>query len=234
MVIDPDRRAYDLSPTRRALLEALLRREGIAQTSAPSHIPRLSRRQPGPLSFAQERLWFLHQLAPESALYNLDTAVGLPFVPDAGLLRRALNEIVRRHEALRTTFQLVDGAPVQVVAPRLELPLQVVDLRDRPAAERDAEAARWAATESRLSFNLTTGPLIRAALIILDDDRSLYFHCLHHIVFDEWSSGVFTAELTALYDAFAAGRPSPLPELPIQYPDFAVWQRAWLLRGPEL
>src|ERR1051326_3601393 len=148
MVIDTDRRAYDLSATRRPFVEALLRREGIAQTSAPSHIPRLSRRQPGPLSFAQERLWFLHQLAPESALYNLDTAVGLPFVPDAGLLRRALNEIVRRHEALRTTFQLVDGAPVQVVAARLALPLQVVDRGVHGGADGAVRRLRGRATVS--------------------------------------------------------------------------------------
>ncbi|HHH41604.1 MAG TPA: amino acid adenylation domain-containing protein, partial [Chloroflexi bacterium] len=181
-----------------------------------------------PLSFAQQRLWFLDQLAPNSPLYNIPDAVRITGPLDVGVLERSLNEIVRRHEVLRTTFAAVEGRPIQVIAPELHLPLPVVDLRSLPKARREAEALRLATEEAQRPFDLARGPLIRALLLRLDEEEHIALLTVHHTVSDGWSTGVFMGEIAALYEAFAAGKPSPLPELPIQYADFAVWQREWL------
>ena len=189
-----------------------------------------------PLSFAQERLWFLDQFEPGSPFYNIPTAVRLTGRLDVAALERALNEIVSRHESLRTTFATMDGEPVQVISPSLTLTLPVVDLRELPEAEREAEAMRLATEEAKRPFNLSRGPLLRASLLQLDEacpERSrreeyIVLLTMHHIISDGWSIGVFIGELTTLYGAFSSGRPSPLPELPIQYADFALWQREWL------
>ncbi len=181
-----------------------------------------------PLSFAQQRLWFLDQLAPNSPLYNIPDAVRITGPLDVGVLERSLNEIVRRHEVLRTTFAAVEGRPIQVIAPELHLPLPIVDLRSLPKARREAEALRLATEEAQRPFDLARGPLIRALLLRLDEEEHIALLTVHHTVSDGWSTGVFMGEMAALYEAFAAGKPSPLPELPIQYADFAVWQREWL------
>src|SRR5690606_12429306 len=144
------------------------------------------------------------------------------------LLHQALNQIVRRHEALRTTFAERDGRPVQVIAPSLEIPLPVVDLRRMPPAEREAEAQRLAMEEARRPFDLARGPLIRARMVTLDREDHRLLLTMHHIVSDGWSMGVLSRELQTLYTAYALGRTPQLPELPIQYADFAVWQRNWL------
>ncbi|MFO7587518.1 MAG: amino acid adenylation domain-containing protein, partial [Gemmatimonadota bacterium] len=184
-----------------------------------------------PASYAQQRMWFLDQFEPGSAFYNIPTALRLEGRLDAESLERAINEVVRRHEALRTTFAAVDGRPVQVVVPDLCLPLRRVDLAGRDDADR--EAARLTEEEARRPFDLANGPLLRATLVRLDAGRHLLLVTMHHIVSDGWSIGVFVNETAVLYEAFRLGRPSPLPELPIQYPDFAEWQQNWL-RGEVL
>jgi amino acid adenylation domain-containing protein/FkbM family methyltransferase len=181
-----------------------------------------------PLSFAQQRLWFLDQLDPGSPFYILFTPLRLRGALDVVALARSLNAIVRRHEALRTTFVALDGRPIQIIASALSVPLPLVDLQHLPAHEREAEAQRLTSAEVRHPFDLATGPLIRASLIRLDATEHLLLLAMHHIVSDGWSMGVFIRELAKLYESFAAGRPAPLPDLPIQYADFAVWQRQWL------
>jgi hypothetical protein len=186
-----------------------------------------------PASFAQARLWFLDQWEPGSPAYNIAAAVRLAGPLFAPALARALNEIVRRHEALRTRFAAVDGQPVQVIAPRLEVPLPVVDLGALPESEREPEARRRAREEALRPFDLAHGPLLRASLLRLGDREHVVLLTMHHIVADGWSMGVLVRELRELYEAFRRGLPSPLPELSIQYADYAAWQRRWL-RGQVL
>ncbi|HWW75846.1 MAG TPA: condensation domain-containing protein, partial [Pyrinomonadaceae bacterium] len=181
-----------------------------------------------PLSFAQERLWFLHRLHPESHAYNISGAVRIGGAVEPAVIEQSINEIVRRHESLRTTFQTVQGRPVQVVAPRLRLSLPILDLGGLPEAEREAELQRLAAEEARRPFDLTRGPLLRGTLVLLGGAGQVLLLTVHHIVSDGWSVRVFVRELGALWESFAAGKPSPLAELPIQYADFAYWQRHWL------
>lgn len=181
-----------------------------------------------PLSFAQQRLWFLDQLVPGNPFYNVDTTTRLNNELDVDALEQSVNEIVRRHESLRTTFKVVDGQPVQIVAPALKLHFPVVDLCHLPPEEREAEAARLAHEEAQLPFDLSAGPLVRASLLKLGEQDFLLLLTLHHIVTDGWSMGVLYEELVTLYEAYSSWQPSPLPELPLQYADFAVWQRDWL------
>ncbi|HEX6288974.1 MAG TPA: amino acid adenylation domain-containing protein, partial [Herpetosiphonaceae bacterium] len=190
-----------------------------------------------PLSFVQQRLWFLHQIDPRSPTYNIPVAVQLNGPLDLDMLARALNAIVARHEALRTTFHPVDGQPMQRISPGLELELPLVDLSDRPADEQQAEVPRLAVQEARRPFDLVNGPLVRALAFRQTDQQHVLVLTMHHIVADGWSQGVLIRELAILYNAYAAGKPHPegtrLPELPIQYADYAHWQRAWL-RGEVL
>ncbi len=186
-----------------------------------------------PLSFAQERLWFLHLVEPNSAAYNFSLAVGLEGVLDAGALERALGEIVRRHAVLRTNFRQVGGQPVQVVAPPSPLAVPFQDLRALPAAEREASVQAHLGELSKRPFDLGGEALVGARLLRTGDDTHLLLFVTHHILFDGWSVSVFVRELTALYAAFRAGEKSPLAELQFQYADFAVWQREWL-RGEVL
>jgi acyl carrier protein len=179
------------------------------------------------LSFAQERLWFLDQLQPGSPAYNVPMAVMLR-APDVPLLERVFEEIVARHEALRTTFAFEGGSPVQVIAPSLRVPIEVTDLRALAARDREQEAARLAREEARAPFDLATGPLLRARLLRLTTVDHQFLLTVHHIVCDGWSTGVLFQELNALYEAYRQGLPSPLPDLPVQYPEFAEWQRDWL------
>jgi amino acid adenylation domain-containing protein len=186
-----------------------------------------------PVSFAQQRMWFFDQFEPGSPGYNIPSAVRLTGQLDVAALEEALNEVVRRHETLRTTFAVQGGEPVQVISPSLAITLPVTDLRHLPQAEREAEALRLARLEARKSFNLSQGPLVRVELLRLDEEEYIFLFTMHHIISDGWSMGVFIGELTALYHAFSHSRPSPLPELPIQYADYAHWQREWL-RGEVL
>ena len=188
----------------------------------------VSRKENLPLSFAQQRLWFLHQMDPQSAAYNLPEAMRIRGLLDLPALERSLNEIIRRHEALRTTFSLRAGEPVQLIAPLLTLTLPVVDLTDRAEGAREAEAQQLVSEEARRPFDLSRGPLFRALVIRLSAHDHILLLTFHHIVADGWSLGVFYRELSALYHAFIHDEPSPLTELPIQYADYAVWQREWL------
>jgi len=181
-----------------------------------------------PLSFAQQRLWFLDQLEPGSSFYNIFDTLSFVGPTDVPALEQSLNEIVRRHEVLRTTFANVLGKPVQVIAPDLKLPLPVVDLRRLSEEERDAETTRLSAEEYERPFELSRGPLVRGKLLRLGKQESVLLLTMHHIVSDGWSLGVLSRELRSLYEAFSTGRPSPLPDLPIQYADFTLWQREWL------
>ncbi|KAA3660050.1 MAG: hypothetical protein DWQ04_20515 [Chloroflexi bacterium] len=181
-----------------------------------------------PVSFAQQRLWFLDQFEPNSPFYNIPVAVRLHGRLDLTILQTVLDEIVDRHEILRTTFGTENGDPVQLIALTGSIPLTQIDLRDLPAADRQHEAMRLANEEAKRPFNLNTGPLLRAHLYQLAPDDFVAIFNMHHIISDGWSIGVFIREISVLYDAFAAKRPSPLPELPIQYADFADWQRKWL------
>ncbi|HEX6911521.1 MAG TPA: amino acid adenylation domain-containing protein, partial [Longimicrobium sp.] len=194
-------------------------------------LEKMSRTRTAPVSFAQERLWFLDRLQPDSALYNIPAALRLSGPLDVPALERALGEVVRRHEALRTTFSAEGDVPVQVIAPFAGFALPVEDLAG--AAHAEAEARRRAAGEAARPFDLGTGPLFRATLLRLAADEHLLLLCMHHIVSDGWSLGVLQGELAALYDAFREGRPSPLPELSVQYAGYAAWQREHL-RGEVL
>nr|QEO74516.1 Beta-ketoacyl synthase [uncultured bacterium] len=175
-------------------------------------IPRREERGAFPLSFAQQRLWFLDQLTPGDAQHNMPISVRLSGALDVPVLERALNEVVRRHESLRTTFAVVESEPVQLVAPSMTIRLPLVDLREMPREARAAEALRLAAEEQRRAFDLSRGPLIRASLLRLEEDEHTLLLTLHHIVSDAWSFAVFTRELSALYRAFAAAQPSPLAD----------------------
>ncbi|HST58364.1 MAG TPA: condensation domain-containing protein, partial [Longimicrobium sp.] len=181
-----------------------------------------------PASYAQERLWFLDRLEPGSANYNIAVARRLGGALDAGALERALGEIIRRHEALRTTFTEVDGAPVQVVAPFGGFALPVEDLSGLDERDREAAVRQRAGEEARRAFDLTAGPLFRAALLRLREEEHVLLITMHHIVSDGWSMGVLFRELSVLYEAYREGGESPLPELPVQYADYAVWQREQL------
>jgi thioesterase domain-containing protein/acyl carrier protein len=181
-----------------------------------------------PLSFAQQRLWFLHQFEPDSSSNNMPVVVRLTGLLDVDALERSLSEVVRRHEVLRTTFPSVKGQPQLVIAPAEPIRLPLIDLRSLPKDKRDAEAFRLATEEAHKPFDLANGPTLRVKLFCLQDDEHLLLWNLHCIVCDGASSDVFYQDLTAIYTAFSAGKPSPLPDLAIQYVDFASWQRQWL------
>ncbi|MEG4111235.1 MULTISPECIES: amino acid adenylation domain-containing protein [unclassified Microcoleus] len=189
----------------------------------------ISREGDLPLSFAQQRLWFLDQLMSGTPLYNLPNALGLKGSLNVTALEQSLSEIVRRHEALRTTFSAVNGQPIQVIHPAVTLLLPIVDLRELPETEREVEAQRLATEEAQRPFDLVNQQLFRVKLLHLAEEEHLLLLTMHHIVSDGWSLGVFMGELTALYEAFSTEKSSPLPELPIQYADFAAWQNEWLV-----
>ena len=223
-------RRDDLSPAKRALLEKWA--QGKAAGAARSGIPRRSDSGPAPLSFAQQRLWFLDQLMQGSAAYNLFEGVRLTGPLDAAALQQSLNAIVERHEILRTTIQLQDGLPIQVVAPELALDLPLTDLRDLPEEQRQAEIRRLIAEESQKPFDLASDQPIRASLVRLADQDHALLLTMHHIVSDAWSFALLVQELMALYPAAVTGQSATLgpvgTPLPIQYADFAVWQRETL------
>jgi amino acid adenylation domain-containing protein len=211
-----------------ALAENIEAIQKTQQKPSPLEILHVSRQADLPLSFAQQRLWFLEQFEPDSYAYNMPGAIRLTGSLDIAALERSLNEVVRRHEALRTTFKLKDGEPVQVISPALTLPLPVEDLSLKAESERESIAFEWANEEAARPFDLERGPLIRANLLRLDEEDHRMLVTLHHIICDGWSLGVFLRELTELYGAYSQSKPSPLSELEVQYADFAHWQRQWL------
>ncbi|MET0395519.1 MAG: condensation domain-containing protein, partial [Longimicrobiaceae bacterium] len=210
---------------RQALLKGLMReRRGAGDRD--DRIPRRTLSGPLPLSFAQQRLWVVDRLEPGSPAYNMPYALRLVGALDLAALRAGLDTLVRRHETLRTTFAQHDGVPVQVVHPPAPVALPLVDLRGAPDATGRAE--RLAAQEARRPFDLERGPLLRSILLRLGDEDHVLLFTLHHIVSDGWSRGVLVREISALYGALSRGEEPGLPELPVQYADYAVWQRRWL------
>ena len=197
------------------------------QNQAPTLMP-VSRNQHPPLSFSQERLWFIQQLQPDSSAYNVSLAFRLQGLLNILALEDSLNEIIQRHEALRTTFLASENQPVQVIAPNLNLTLPVVDLQELSERERETQVLQLVKNEVEQPFDLQQGSLLRFSLVQLRENEYVLLLSIHHIAFDGWSEGVLWRELTALYTAFSTDKPSPLPKLPIQYADFAVWQRQWL------
>lgn len=181
-----------------------------------------------PLSFAQERLWFLDQFEPGSAAYNLFAAVRLRGRLEIAILEQSLNEIVRRHESLRTTFTHRDGRPLQIIAEFLQLSVPVLDLGELPEGARAVEMKRLAEVEASRPFDLERGPLLRLTLLRLEAEEHVALFTIHHIISDGWSMNVLIREVMKLYGAFIEGELPVLPELAIQYADFAWWQREWL------
>lgn len=203
------------SEQKRVLLERLLREKARQSKSFP-------------LSFAQERLWFLNQLEPGSPFYNVPVVVRLAGRLIIPALERTLNEIVSRHEILRTYFPMADGLPVQVIAPAKLATLPLVDLSELSEAERDLESRRIVSEEAQYGFDLTQRPALRLRLLRLGEEDHVAILIMHHIISDGWSMGILVQEIAMLYIAFVKGEQSPLPDLPIQYADYAVWQRQWL------
>ncbi|HEX7239644.1 MAG TPA: amino acid adenylation domain-containing protein, partial [Longimicrobiaceae bacterium] len=235
-VVSRVRQAFGVEVPLRALFEAqtiaALAGRIEAQRSAGAGVAppmeRVSREGPLPLSFAQQRLWVLDRLEPGSAAYNMPSALRLHGPLHTPALRAGIAELVRRHEALRTVFAEQGGTPVQVIHPAAPLPLPLIDLRALPDAAREQHAERLASVEARRPFDLARGPLLRTTLVRLGDEDHVLLLTLHHVVSDGWSMGVLVREVFALYDAFSRGGSSPLPALPVQYADYAVWQRSWL------
>jgi len=224
---DAAERRAKLSPAKRALLEKRLRGEfkGDAKSQV---ILRRAEQNLVPLSFAQQRLWFLDQLQPGSPYYNVPKAIRLSGALNVEALHRTLEALIARHESLRTTFATVGANPVQVITPTLSLALPMVDLSELPESEHEGEAVRLAAEEALRPFDLSRGPLVRATLVRLGQEEYVLLLTMHHIISDGWSMGVLFRELGILYEAFSQNKPSPFEELQIQYADYAVWQREWL------
>ncbi len=220
-------RKAELSPAKRALLQKWKRGE-LTINSQAQVIHRCPERNSLPLSFAQQRLWFLDQLEGESAIYNVPAAVRLEGSLQVTALEQAIVEIGQRHEVLRTNFPMVNGTTVQAIAPSLNISLPIVDLQSLPEFEQSTLVERLANEEAIRPFDLSNSPLLRVTLLRLGEKSHVLLVTMHHIVSDGWSIGIFIRELSALYKAFSTKAPSPLPELPIQYADFAVWQRQWL------
>jgi amino acid adenylation domain-containing protein len=199
---------------------------------AAGEVGRVTRRaetcEAAPLSFAQQRLWFLDRLGPGGAAYNVPAGVRLAGRLNAAALEQAVGEVVRRHEALRTRFTAEADEPLQEVEPGARLSWAYADLRVTADAERHLEVQRLGRAEARRGFDLSRAPLLRVTLVRLDEEEHVLLLTMHHIVSDGWSMGVLVSEVSALYEAYVAGRPSPLAELPLQYADYAAWQREWL------
>ena len=224
---DLDQRIATHSPTARPLLQR--QREEQSTKRGRGTIPsREASGRPVPLSFAQESLWLVEQLAPGTVAYNEPVVLRIAGQLNTALLERSLQVLLARHESLRTSFQMCEGHPVQVIASTLHLPLEVVDFQDFREDEREPLARATLAASAAQPFDLGEAPLLRVKLLRLADDQHLLLLVLHHIITDGWSVEVLVGELTALYGAFSAGVPAPLPDLPLQYADYALWQRGHL------
>jgi amino acid adenylation domain-containing protein len=216
------------APTVRGLAAAIAEQLLAGHNMAAPPIHRASREALLPLSYAQQRLWFVDQLNPGNSYFNVVSALRLTGALDSGALERTLSEIISRHEVLRTSFPSKNGKPVQMIAPGVDFRLVITDLSSREPDERETEARRLVLAEAQLPFDLAKGPLVRASLLRLGEEENIVILTMHHIVSDEWSKKVLISEVVALYETFRTGGKSPLAELPIQYADYAVWQREWL------
>ncbi|MBD2775778.1 non-ribosomal peptide synthetase [Iningainema tapete] len=218
-----DKQYSNLSPAKKALMEkwkgGKFKADTIPKRQVSSHIP---------LSFSQQRLWFIDQIYHESSFYNISSASHIIGLLNITALQQSLNEILKRHEVLRTVFVLVNGEPVQHILPQLTWDLPIINLEYLSSQDWETEIKQLAAQEAKKPFNLAKGPLVRSTLLRLGEEEHVFLLTMHHIITDGWSVGVFMQELTTLYTAFLSNQPSPLPEVPIQYADFAVWQRSRL------
>jgi amino acid adenylation domain-containing protein len=232
---DLSQRIANLSPEQRELLKRLLDTEPPTETpTAPiTKIDHDASPVALPTSFAQQRLWFLDRLEPGTSAYNICDVIPFDGPLEVEALQKTINEIVRRHESLRTTFGAVDGAPVQIIAPNFETALPLIDLSPLGPVEGDAEAQRLILEECQRKFDLSRGPLFCTTLLRMNEEEHLLMLNMHHIISDAWSLDLFKRELRVIYEAFQSGASSPLPDLPLQYADFAVWQRDWM-RGATL
>src|SRR4051794_25206473 len=220
----------NLEPTKRDLLLNRLRGMAAPVASARSRtqISKTDRMHLLPLSWSQQRLWFIDQLQGAGQAYHIAAAVRLHGVLKVSALQAALDTMLERHEALRTVFASVEGSAIQVIQPPSQFSLQQIDLSDLEAQEREAQITEQATQEAQAPFDLSTGPLIRARLLRVSSDEHVMLMTMHHIVSDGWSMGIFIREVAQLYAAYCEGRSNPLPPLPIQYADYALWQREWL------
>ncbi|HEY6186081.1 MAG TPA: amino acid adenylation domain-containing protein [Pyrinomonadaceae bacterium] len=223
---DLTERIAALSPEQRTLFEAKLKARGLSAPQ-PQMIPR-RRQDYYRLSFDQERIWLVDQIEPGNPAYNIFSVSRLSGMIDVPLMERALNEVIRRHDILRTTFTTIDGEPRQVVTPSLFIPLELTDFRALPPGEREVKTNALLRESTSRSFDLSRGPLARFGLVRVEDAEFILHYTVHHTCIDRWSADIIEDELVAIYMAFAEGKPSPLPELPIQFADFAEWQRDWL------
>jgi amino acid adenylation domain-containing protein len=213
---------------RKAELLTFLRDESFSASSVPPPIPRRVSKDPTPLSFAQERLWFLEQLEPGSAVYNICRASRLTGKLNIAALEASLTELLGRNEMLRSEIRIVDGRPVQVAVAVSRFELPVIDLRSLNELERDREVRHRIKAEAEWQFDFSEGLFFRAVLLQISNEQHILILTTHHIVADAWSMGILTKEIWTRYDAYANGKPVSLPELPVQYADYAAWQREWL------
>ncbi|WP_240360970.1 condensation domain-containing protein, partial [Pyxidicoccus caerfyrddinensis] len=221
-------RAFFEAPTVAALASRIeSSRHSATGLVAPALVP-VPRTTALPLSFAQQRLWLIDQLEPGSTAYNIPTVLSIRGALDVASLGKAFTGLVERHESLRTVFATREGEPLQCILPASDFPLPVVDLSALPATERESQARRLAAEEALCPFDLASGPLLRASLLRLDSEHHVLLVTMHHVVSDGWSMGVLVRELVSFYEASSSGLTPQLPPLPIQYADFASWQRDWL------
>src|SRR5215831_11199429 len=215
-----------LSDAKRRLLHLYLRGQQ-TPTGTTGSIPRISGGTHAPLSYSQEQVWIHAQMEPDRPVYNELITIHRRGFLELSVFKRVLLELARRHEAWRTTFAVVDGGPAQIVQPvPLEIALPSTDLRSLPSTERKAEALRLAAEDGCVPFDLHTGPLWRAQVVQIGDEQYEIFMVIHQLIMNGVTGfRVLVPEVAAIYEAFSKGEPSPLPELPLQYRDFAVWQR---------
>ncbi|MEW6735279.1 MAG: amino acid adenylation domain-containing protein, partial [Acidobacteriota bacterium] len=226
--IDFPLRNLSEAPILATLAERIEKARTTAQDLNLSPILPVSRDVAIPVSFAQQRLWFLEQLRPGSVFYNLSTAIHIRGQLNVIALERSLQEIIHRHEILRTAFVNQDGQPYQIIATSTTQRIPIIDLRELSLIDRDSEAQRLTSEDARQPFDLECGPLLRSSLVWLAKNEYLCILSMHHIVCDDWSIGIFIREMTLLYEAYSQAKPSPLAKLPLQYADFAHWQRSWL------
>ncbi len=220
----------NLSPEKQALLAQRLREKHELNQSQKASLfkPRTSGVNTFPLSFAQQRLWFLDQLTPGNTAYNMFSAVRLRGELNVTALEYAFNQITQRHESLRTTFQLVNEQPCQVITPTLQVTIPLIDISSLSQPEQETEARRLAQQEAQRPFNLSRGPLVRCTLLRLDENQYILLFAMHHIISDGWSMGILFREIILLSQGYKTGEALSLPALPLQYADFSIWQRDWL------
>ena len=229
--VEPGSSFHNIPAAVRSLFEIEMGGGLGAELQAVPPLERVERAERLPLSFAQQRLWFLDQMEPGSSFYNIPVAMRLRGVLNVEALEWTLSEVVRRHEVLRTHFIAVDGEPVQVIEAAAPIKLEVLDLSVLDETERTAETQRLVKQEIARPFDLMRDPLLRVSLVRLQEDEHVALVTMHHIISDGWSIGVLVREVAALYGAYVRGEESPLAELPVQYADFAHWQRSWLQGG---